>query len=269
MNDASDMHIKRMNRAAGARPARELTGPPSLPNRKVPSALQPATFAHRVGMGRDTADPALQDAARAFNGMARVLDDLHKRERTIRADRSKTPEAHSLSVAKVVEKNMQLPAQSIETARASLMAEIDGIDSTIEASFRSRMDREDAQELRSILRSMTRDQRRKYLASAMKEQNFAPIAAILAHPEPVASGMSATEREGYRKQYEQSIHGDDVKRRDQLIAAAGQLQEGWERYMNETIRLRDPQADELDAAAKAAEDALNQPLQDPASDGDE
>ena len=260
MATGSDVHGKRLNQAAGARPERELTGPPELPKRNLPSDLQPATFAHRVGLTGDSEDTALIGAQRAFNGLSRVLTDLHARERTIRADGSKTVEHHKMSVAQMVDKNLTAPADGIETARATLMAEIDGINSEIETSFRTKMDREDAQELRAIMRGMTREERRKYLNAAMKEQNFAPIAATLAHPEPVASGMNKNERATFREQYERTIHGENVARRNQLEAAVGQLEEGWSKYMSAAARLRDSQADEIGAAAKAADDAISSPL---------
>lgn len=260
MPTGSDIHAKRLNRAAGARPERELTGPPELPRRNLPSDLQPATFAHRVGLTADNDDPALQSAQRAFNALSRVLTDLHARERTIRADGSKTTEHHKMSIAKMVDTNLNLPADGIETARATLLAEIDGINGEIETSFRTKMDREDAQELRAIVRGMTREERRKYLNAAMKEQNFAPIAAILAHPEPVASGMTKSERAGFRTQYERTIHGENVTRREKLPAAVGQLEDGWSKYMSAVARLRDSQADDIEAAAKAADDAISSPL---------
>ncbi|MCA1775122.1 MAG: hypothetical protein LC676_05800 [Loktanella sp.] len=165
-----------------------------------------------------------------------------------------------MSIAQMVDKNLNAPADNVETARATLLAEIDGINTEIEASFRTKMDREDAQELRAIVRGMTREERRKYLSAAMKEQNFAPIAAILAHPEPVASGMTKTERAGFRDQYERTIHGENVARRNQLEAAVGQLEDGWTKYMGAANRLRDSRADDIEAAARAADDAISSPL---------
>lgn len=256
MTTQSDIHGKRANLAGGARPARDFSPPPELPKRKIPSDLAPATFAHRVGLTADNDDPALQSAQRAFNNMSRVLEDLHKRERTIRADGSKTVENHAMRVAQLVDKNLTLPAEGVEQARASLLSEVNDINTEIEKSFRTRMDREDAQELRAIVRGMTRDERRKYLNSAMKEQNFAPLAAILAHPEPVASGMTAAERAGFRDQYERTLHGENVTRRGQLQAAVTQLDDGWSKYMGAAARLRDSQAEDIEAAARAADDAV-------------
>lgn len=256
----SDTHGKRANRSAGARPARDFVDADGQPKRRVPGDLDPATFAHRVGVEADQSDPAIEAAHRAFNGMHRVLTDLHKRERAIRADRSKTPENHQMRVAQVVDKNFDTPVASLDGARKRLNAEIDGINDEIADSFRSKMDREDAKELRKIVRDMTREKRRKYLADVMKAGNFAPVAAILAHPEAVVSGMSETERADLRSRYERALHGESIARRERLTRAVEQLENGWITYMDAAMQLRDERADDIAAAAQAADDAVNRAI---------
>ncbi|MDM8167013.1 hypothetical protein [Roseovarius sp.] len=266
MSTASDLHGKRANRAAGARPVRDFINADGLPKRRVPGALASATFTHRVGVKPDHGDPVIEHAHRAFNGMGRVLEDLHKRERAIRADRSKTREAHNLRVAQMVDKHLTAPSDGVEAARGALRASIEEIDREVERSFRNQMSREDAAELRQTLRTMTPQKRSAYFTEAMKSGDFSPIAAALAHPSAVVSGMSKAERVKLRTQYEQALHGEQIERRARLERAAEQLETGWEIYFAEVTGLRDAGVDALEQAARAAEDAVNRPIVDEEDD---
>ena len=69
----SDVHGKRANRAAGAKPAEFAVDGDGLPVRKVPGELHSATFLHHVGIEANHGDETLSIAHRAFNSMSRVL----------------------------------------------------------------------------------------------------------------------------------------------------------------------------------------------------
>lgn len=252
-------HAQRANRAAGARPEREFPPPAEPVKRTVPLALHPKAFARLVNL-KVGDDPVLEGAAKAFNMLSRTLEDLHKREKAIRADGSKTAEAHALSIARLVDKNRDAPAGPLDGARKALLAEIQNINDGIAKSTRTAMDRADAQELRAILRGMTSKVRRDYFAGAIKDGNYAPLAAALAHPEAIASGMTGAERTKLQSDFERAAHPENLARRARLERAVEELDQGWQRYFNAANAMRDGKADAIAKAAQDAEEALNKPV---------
>ena len=118
--ELSNSHAKRANRSAGARPLPDFYDDSGLPKRRIPSELEPATFAHRVGIKGDHDDATLKSAQFAYNRMSLALDDIYKRERTILADSSQTPENHKLRVSKMLDKVFDSPADAVEQARAQM-----------------------------------------------------------------------------------------------------------------------------------------------------
>lgn len=247
----ADQHIKRTSRAHGAKPASATVEP--FRKRRVVADLHSATFVQRVGDDND--DDTLQAAHKAFNGLGHTLAQLYDREAVIRADASKTPEAHAMIVTEMADKFHTHPLPAVDSARQAAIQEIQRIDGEIEKTFRSQLSEGERQEIRGYVRGLTGAKRREFLSKADEDT----LAAVLSG-KPFLSGMSQAEAEALRKGVVDRRFAAEMERRAKLERAAEHLADGGQAYMRHIQRLRDGRADEIRAAAAKADEALKAPM---------
>lgn len=250
----ADVSGKRANRAMGAvspneKAAAEHHAAP--PRRRIPAELDVQVFVHRVGLTEDDRQSELlSKAQRAYGAYATTLQDVYDREKTIRADQSRTAQAHALDVSKVAERALSV-ADRVQPVRDGIEREVSKINSQIEHETRSRMAPEDQREIRDYVRNLPTKQRREFLAKADDDT----VAAVLAG-KPYLSNLGPAEAESLRHNWQTAKFPEQVKLRGKLERARELLDAGWSRYMAEVTPLRDPDADQIQERMNAADQAI-------------
>lgn len=248
----ADLAAKRANLAAGAVSPRDMAPQPVFKKRRVTAELDPRMFSHQVGMvAGDENDPVLSQAHKAFESLSKTLDETFERELTIRQDSTRTEADHMLAAAKLAEKHLTVPTQSLDGARASAVETIREIDREVERTFKSHLTESERSEIRSHIKGLSDKQRREFLASADDD-----VVASVLSAKPFLSGLKPAEAETLRHQVIQRRFPQAMKRRQKLQKAQEQLEAGMQKFMREMGALRDPRADAIAKRAKAAQDAL-------------
>lgn len=260
MNDTAWMHSKRMNAARGAKSADEVAAEQARlkawttpPERKIPSALDPRTFDHRVGFDEDedSADPVLSRVREAFSFFHNRLTEWRKREETIYSDPYELPEKKKMTVARMVRDESDKNLDHIDRAYKSVSDEIENIDRDINKAFRHKLPREDAAEIRAHLRGLTAAKRRELLAEADAEV----VASVLA-AKPFLSGLKPAEAESLRHKTTRAWFPQEVKRREKLSKAQEQLNAACQTYHKQTAGYIDKQLGEFEKTKSAVDAAV-------------
>lgn len=251
-------HAQRANMAAGARPI-ETFGAGELPNRRVPPDLDPRAFAHRTGITNEDRDQdeVLASVFGAAHQLHRGLDAIYARERAIMADGTRTPAEVKRLVGKMVAAQSREPLQANTAAYHTLRKALADLEADLQNAFRSRLPREDAAELRAVLRGMPKKARTDCLAAAKAAGDFDVIAAVLA-AKPVVSGLTAAEAASWRREYEQAHHAPELARREKLKKAWAETEALGQLFVRETLAMVDhEQLSEIEAARTAADQAAS------------
>lgn len=260
MNDTAWMHSKRMNAARGAKSADEVAAEQARlkewttpPERKIPSALDPRTFDHRVGFDEDedSADPVLSRVREAFSFFHGRLSDWRKREEAIYSDPYELPEKKKMTVGRMVRSESDKNLDHIDRAYKSVADEIENIDRDINKAFRHKLPREDASEIRAHLRGLTAAKRRELLAEADDEV----VASVLA-AKPFLSGLKPAEAEALRSKTTRQWFPQEVKRREKLAKAHEQLESASQTYHQQTVSYIDNELDKFEATKSRVDAAV-------------
>ncbi|MBK1668326.1 hypothetical protein CKO28_09795 [Rhodovibrio sodomensis] len=211
----------------------------NVPERQVPADLDPRVLRARVTgdvAGEFAEDPSLEDAMTAAEALHSQLGRYIEGERAVKSDTTMTADAQTLALADMmnVEKG---PTHRADQARQRLSEAHSTASKRVDQTIKSAMPETEAQELRSVVRSMSADDREKLLTDLRERGDVRSLAALVAHPSNVASGLGPGEYTATRRFVEQKLAPAEAQRRDQTAKAREQLDSLTELYLRETAAM--------------------------------
>lgn len=221
------------------------------PKRRVPIELNVGVFDERVGFTEDERDPVLQSARQAFSICGQKLADWYRREAAIFANKYEMPAKKRMLRSQMVRDELPKSGESFGRAQRQVDEALVAIDKSLDKAFRQRLPREDGYEIRQHLKSMSKDERRKFLADADDEVLSAALAA-----KPFLSGLAPAEAERMRQAAIARLHPKELQRRERLETAKSLLADASDVYLKEAQAMIDPELDEFEAQSDKAAKAL-------------
>lgn len=221
------------------------------PKRRVPAELNPDIFDAKVGFSEDERDPVLNTARQAFSICGEKLKNWHEREAVIFANKYEMPAKKNMLRSKMVRDELPKRGEVVGKAQRQVDEAISDIDKNLDKAFRQRLPREDALEIRTHLKGMSKDERRAFLADADDEVLSAALAA-----KPFLSGLAPAEAARMRYDAIVKWYPDQLARRERLETAKTLLASASELYLKEAQDLIDPELDEFEVQSDAAAKAL-------------
>lgn len=198
-------------------------------------------------------DDMLDIAERAMEFAQGKCGDGLAAYKAIIADPMKTRLANLREASKAVERFRETATKRLDTARASIVKEIERLEQ--ETAGPKRGDVSEAREIRAALRAMDAKARDKLLKDAVEFDNATVLSAVLAAT-PFLSGLAEHEQAKVRHEWRLRHYQREVDRVRRLTIAVDTIERGGN-ALNHTLLSLVPDdeikvAEQLEAAAKDA-----------------
>lgn len=225
--------------------------------REVPLDLTPEFFEKRIGGLRNGDEPSeiLGTAHRAFEKLHRSLSEVYQRERTIKADPTRTEADQRMRVSRVARAAKEPVAEAVVSALEKVTNHIGYLDNHIAEGLKSAMPLAEAQEIRGHVRNLSPDERNAFLSKADAET----LSAVLAS-KPFLSGMNDAEAKMIRDRMVRENFPGLLELRTRLEKAQDGLESGARLFEKKLDPLIASDAKRIEGAAEAADNAAKQPL---------
>ncbi len=197
-------------------------------------------------------------AVQAFSALYVGLQKLSDAKKQLAKDPSKTEAQQVLMLAGEAEKLQDRCTRQFDDARKRLMDGIKGIDEMLSGPLTHKADNTLSGELRALCRSMTSDERAKFLNDAMHDRDMTVLTAILGGHHAL-SGLTKERRAHLTRQFHEATNPEVTQRLAVMRSALERVEQRAGLVLVETQRALGAKWDvvqKLRTAGSASEAAL-------------